>query len=56
MHKLLILFFIFTTFVYSNDKVEIYATKIDSKDNIVNATGNVAVVYKDYYLSSSKAV
>ncbi|WP_455757627.1 LPS-assembly protein LptD [Sulfurimonas sp.] len=56
MHKLLILFFIFTTFVYSNDKVEIYSSKVETKDNIVNASGNVAVVYKDYYLSASRAV
>ena len=56
MYKLLILFFIFTTIVYSDDKVEIYASKMDSKDNVVNATGNVAVVYKDYYITSSRAV
>jgi len=55
MLKLLTLLVILTTFLYATDKVEIYATSMESKDNIVNATGEVTVVYKDYFLTSKSA-
>ena len=42
--------------LYANDKVEIYATSIESKDNIVKAYDGVNVVYRDYYLSADRIV
>ncbi|MDQ7059803.1 MAG: LPS assembly protein LptD [Sulfurimonas sp.] len=63
MYKLLILFFLsFVAYAESlkedlaSDKVEIFATTIQTEDNIITASGDVAVVYKDYYLTASKAV
>lgn len=56
MFKFLFLSFITFTVLYASEKVEIYATKVDTKDSIVNASGDVAVVYQGYYLSASKAV
>jgi len=40
----------------AGDKVEIYASKMDSKENVVNATGGVSVLYDDYFLTSDSAV
>ncbi len=56
MLKFLFVLLIFTSMVYGSDKVEIYAASMDSKDNIVNAYGDVSVVYKDYYISAKRAV
>ncbi|WP_373036471.1 LPS-assembly protein LptD [Sulfurimonas sp.] len=55
MLKLLTLLLILTSFIYATDKVEIYASSMNSKDNIVNASGEVTVVYKDYFLSAQRA-
>lgn len=43
-------------FLYAEPKVEIYATTMDSKENIVRAYDGVTVVYKDYFLSSDEAI
>ncbi|MFT5661032.1 MAG: LPS-assembly protein [Sulfurimonas sp.] len=56
MYKLLFLFFLTLLNISANEKIEIYATKVETKDGIVNASGDVAVVYKGYYLSASKAI
>ena len=56
MHKLLVTLVLFISFLYANDKVEIYATSIESQDNIVKANGEVTVIYKDYVLTSKAAV
>ena len=60
MYKLLLILFISITTLISaadiNDKVEIFATHMETENNIVTASGDVAVVYKDYYLTSSRAV
>ncbi len=56
MLKLFSLFLIFTTILYGADKVEIYASSMESKNNIVKAFDGVTVVYKDYFLSAKKAV
>ena len=56
MLKLLTLFIILTSLLYATEKVEIYASKMESKDNIVKASGEVTVVYKDYFLSAKRAV
>nr|MDA3909179.1 LPS-assembly protein LptD [Sulfurimonas sp.] len=55
MLKLLTLFVILTSFLNGSDKVEIYATSMESKDNMVKASGEVTVVYKGYYLSAQSA-
>jgi LPS-assembly protein len=50
------LFFIFALSLYAaDDKVEIYATTIESHGNIIEAHGDVVVVYKDYILSAKDA-
>lgn len=59
MLKLLTIFLIFTSILCATDKedkVEIYATSMESKDNVVTASGEVTVVYKDYFLSAKKAI
>ncbi len=56
MHKLLVIFLLFLTYLQSNEKIEIFATKIETQNNIISASEDVAVVYKDYYLTASKAV
>ncbi len=48
-----------TSFIYGDDakdKVEIYSTNMSSKDNIIKATGEVTIVYKDYFLSADEAI
>ncbi len=56
MLKLFATFIIFISFLYANDKVEIYATSMESENNIVKAHGEVTVIYKDYVLTSKEAV
>lgn len=58
MSKSLALFILLTSLVHANksNKVEVFATSMDSKDNIVNATGDVIVVYKEYHLSAKRAI
>jgi LPS-assembly protein len=56
MLKLLFIITIFVLNLYANDKVEIYASNINSKGDIVKADGDVVVMYKDYILSSKKAI
>ena len=52
---LISLFIFFNITVIANDKVEIYASSIETNNNIVEASSGVTVVYKDYYLSASRA-
>jgi LPS-assembly protein len=56
MFKLLFLLILINISIYAKDKVEIYAGSIESKDNIVNASGGVTVIYKDYILNSKSAI
>lgn len=65
MYKLLIILGLsFFSLVYGNDsksmtesdKVEIFATTMTTQNDVVTASGDVAVVYKDYYLSAKKAI
>ena len=56
MLKFFTLFFIVTSFLYAIDRVEIYATTIESKDNIIKADGEVIVIYKDYFLTAKSAI
>lgn len=41
--------------IKKNSKVEVYATTMDTKDNIVTASGDVVVIYQDYHLSAKRA-
>jgi LPS-assembly protein len=56
MYKLLAFLFIFVVMLNAEDKVEIYASSVDSQENIVNASGDVTVIYKDYFLNAKRAV
>ena len=56
MLKYFLSLIIFTCSIYAVDKVEIYATTMDSKKDIVKAYGEVTVVYKDYFLTASRAI
>lgn len=40
----------------NDDKVEIYATSMDTKNNVVVADGEVVVIYRDYILNAKKAI
>jgi len=56
MRKLLFLLFISFVEIYAQDTVEIYTTRMETKNNIVKAYEGVNVVYKDYYLTSDSAI
>ncbi|MDD2790785.1 MAG: LPS assembly protein LptD [Sulfurimonas sp.] len=56
MYKLFCLFLLCFSLLQAEDKVEIYASSVDSKDNIVNAKGDVTVIYKDYFLNAKSAI
>ena len=43
------------TALYAGDKVEIYASKLASQNGIINATGGVTVIYKDYIITANRA-
>lgn len=52
------LLFLFTLFInlYAIDKVEVYASSMDTKGSTVEANGGVSVIYKDYVLSAQRAI
>jgi LPS-assembly protein len=61
MFRLLFIFLLLVSYINAKDidsggKVEVYATSMDTKDNIVKAYGDVVVIYKDYHLSAKKAI
>lgn len=56
MRNIWLLFILFPLFLFGEDKVEIYATHLDSASDIVKASGDIVVLYKDYYLSAKDAV
>ncbi len=56
MLKFLLLFLIFfLSCVNADDKVVIYATKLSSKNGMIEASGGVSVSYKDYLLTAKRA-
>ena len=57
MRKLSFILFIFFTFTWlvADDKVEIYASKLTSHNDIIDAGGGVSVIYKDYVLTAQRA-
>lgn len=56
MLKTLLFFISFTSVLLASDKVEIYATNMNSKDTIVEASGGVNVIYREYFLSADSAI
>jgi len=56
MHRLLLFFFIFFSLLQAGDKVEIYASSMDTKGDIVEASGGVSVIYKKYFLLADRAI
>ena len=57
----LLLFLFLVSFVNADKlaneaKVEVYATSMSTKNNVVTAENDVVVVYQDYHLSAKKAV
>lgn len=54
MLKLFLFLTIFALYAWGEARVEVYATQMDTKDNIITAAGEVAVVYQDYYLSAKR--
>lgn len=56
MLKLFLFLLLSVSFLQAMDKVEIYASSLETKDGIVNANGEVVVVYKEYFLNAKRAV
>ncbi len=56
MLKKLCTLLLLLTSLYSADKVEIYAGKLDSKDAVVSADDGVSVLYGEYIITSDKAI
>lgn len=52
---LVLLLSVLSLFAIESEKVEVYANTMDSKGSIVEANGEVIVVYKDYFLSAKRA-
>jgi LPS-assembly protein len=56
MRSLLFLFLFFVTLLAAeDDKVEIYASKLTSHANVIDAGGGVTVIYKEYLLTANRA-
>ena len=49
-------FWLFATILYANDRLEIFATQVDSNTTHVKAENDVVVLYKEHYLSANRAV
>jgi LPS-assembly protein len=59
MLRITLVILILASCIFSDDvedKIEIYSTNMNSKDNVIKATGEVTVVYKDYFLSADEAI
>jgi LPS-assembly protein len=54
-YLLLLSLLTYALFAQKIDKVEIYASKMESKSNRVKASGGVSVIYQDYLLSAQRA-
>ncbi|MBA1432302.1 MAG: LPS-assembly protein LptD [Epsilonproteobacteria bacterium] len=54
MRKYLLFLLLFAS-LYAGDKVEIYASKLTSHNDIINAAGGVSVIYKDYVITANRA-
>ncbi len=56
MRKIWFLLLIFSVTIFASQKVQIYASKMNTHNTIVRASGGVVVLYKDYYLTSDDAI
>ncbi|MBU0631536.1 LPS assembly protein LptD [bacterium] len=56
MRKLWLLLILFPLYLFGADKVEVYASHLDNNAGIVKASGDVVVLYKDYYISATDAI
>mgnify|MGYP002712985428 CR=1 FL=1 len=56
MLKLFLFLIVLAVHIIGEDKVEIYASTMNTKDNIVTADEDVVVIYQDYHISAKKAV
>lgn len=56
MLRTLLLFLFFYAIAAAGGKIEFFATKLDSNLSGVHASGDVVVLYGDYYLSAQEAV
>ena len=55
MFKQLLFFLLFASLAFASSKVEIFATSVQTQNDIVEASGDVVVSYQDYLLSAKKA-
>ena len=55
MFRILFVFSLFISSLIAGDKVEIYASKLTSGHNVINASGGVSVIYKEYLLTANRA-
>ncbi len=56
MFRSVFLLILFATVVAAGEKIEFFATKLDSNLTGVHAGGDVVVLYGDYYLSAKEAI
>jgi len=54
MLKVILLFLSLTLFSFAEDKVEIYASSMETQKDIVTANDGVTVVYRDYFLTAKR--
>ena len=47
---------LFAGLARADKRIEFFATRFDSNLTVMRATGDVLVLYKDYYLSANEAV
>lgn len=56
MRKLLLLVLLLAGLAQAGSNIEFFATRVDSNLTVVRATGDVLILYDDYYLSANEAV
>lgn len=56
MLKHFLLFLLLFTSLYASNKVEVYASKLNTQNDIVYINDGVTVIYQDYFLRANRAV
>jgi len=56
MARLFLALILFAGLARADKRIEFFATRFDSNLTVMRATGDVLVLYKDYYLSANEAV
>ena len=54
--SLFVLLFVLHFTLYGGDKVELYASSLESLDGKVKATGGITLIYKEYILTADKSI